>query len=537
MHGSRPLPRLSILLLAILLVGCAPKSPTNNGSNFEIQITMPPEDMCVEPGTTLTFLAAYSNTAGNPAARWAVDNANATVPSTTAWTFEVLFTELGTYNFTATGHDDGLLEPTDTRTITVAQYCAIFVEIDTPEEGAIHGPEEPITFSATVTGATEPVEYDWDFSENSGIPDSQEQYPTGSIADPGAFSVTLTVTDDTGATASSTVNFEVADITGVDSPVGDVKAMVHTPPNFGGSDTPGGGVLLLGLNDSVLFDVTTSTFGDIVLPGTRFFNGAAAMPGPGAQAIVGYDFQEVFVSHFDDGGSSFLTPTQLQSGSGYDICAINNDPSTGGFVIAAGDGIKIYELGAEDSDFTLSLHVGADQFPGANGTPITVAARELGGGFLACTSSSPGELWHHDGTSRTDATLIGTLGSESETLRCLDQIAVVTDDTDDTGTVIVWDASDNVSIGDTFPTGDNPESCDLMLLPSGNYACVVATRNEYAVTVAEIAPNGTVVSSRSVSTPNDCGSPNQAVWLRDGGTSFLVNSLSDTKVFVLPSGF
>lgn len=536
MHRTRQILRLALPILAFVLVSCTTNSPSNPGNNFQVEIVNPPADLCVQPGTSITFLAEQTGTAGNPEVRWSVDNANATVPSTAAWTFLVTLTELGSYTFTATGHDDGSREPTDTRTITVAEYCAMFVTIDTPEEGAIYGPEEPITFSATVTGATDPLEHDWDFSENSGIPDSQEQYPTGSIPEPGDYSATLTVTDGTGATASATVNFEVAEVTEIDSPVSSVNTLAPTPPNFAGSNTPDGGMMLFGNDGAALLDLATLTFGDVLLPGTNFFGGAVAMPVSGPQAVIGYDFTESKVSYYDEGSSAFLPFATLHPGIGQDLSSFEGIANFGGFVFCDGSNVRVQDTETGEEDFAVHLEVGAAQFPGMSGTIASAAARNLDDGFLAVIDASPGELWHHDGGLRADAVLVGTLGSRPEKIRCAGEIAVVIDRTDDTCTVVTWSEAGAVSIAGSFATGESPRGCDLMLLPGGNYACVVACRHDNTVTVAEIAPNGSVVSSEILDTPIDCGSPQDAAWLRDGSTNLLVTCLSGDNVFVLPSG-
>ncbi len=538
MHGTRLFPR-SILFLAVLLIGCETNTPSDSsedGSNFDVEITEPPANLCVEPGTAVDFVAEYSHTAGNPSVRWTTDNTDVEILFPTVQSLSLTFTELGTYNITVTGYDDGVMEPTDTRTIVVDLYCAIFVEIETPEEGAIYGPEEPITFSATVSGATPPIEYDWDFSENSGIPDSEEQNPVGSVATVGSYSATLTVTDADQEAASATVNFEVADITGVDSPLSNVKSMSPTPPNFGGSNTPDGGVMLFGNNGAALFDPISATFGDVHLPAANFFRGAVAETSTGTQAIIGYDFYSVYISYYDEGAGAFAAAAELHPARGNDLSSFNHVATGGGFVFCTSSGVEVYEEDGGSDTFVSTLSVPESQFPGMSEQIFGVCARDGDSGFLAYDYGTPSYLWHHDGEVGNDAVQIGALGSSPVKLRCLDEIAVVVDGQDDTCTVITWSAGGAVSIAGSFATGDSPEGCDLMLLGGGNYGCIVPGRHDQTITIAEISPAGAILSTNSIDMPIDCGSPPDATWLRNGSTDFLVTCLSGDNVFVMPSG-
>ena len=134
------------------------------------------------------------------------------------------------------------------------------------------------------------------------------------------------------------------------------------------------------------------------------------------------------------------------------------------------------------------------------------------------------------------ATLIGSLGRRPQKLHCLGHICIITNRLDDAASIISWDASDNVSILGTFPTGNNPRGSDMMLLGHGNLAVITADRNDSGYTVAEITPTGSVVTVSSFVAPDRCGSPNDVMWLQDGTTDFLITCLSDDNVFMLASG-
>lgn len=84
--------------------------------------------------------------------------------------------------------------------------------IATPVEGGLVG-EGTVEFdSSIVVPGTEPYTYDWDFGDGSlhgAVEDPIHVYEQGGGANPQTFTVLLTVTDDTGAIATYSLDVEV----------------------------------------------------------------------------------------------------------------------------------------------------------------------------------------------------------------------------------------------------------------------------------------------------------------------------------------
>jgi len=147
-----------------------------------------------------------------------------------------------TYN--TEGTYDAYYEVTDTETgETVEKHFTIVIQNFTATATAnpteiVVGDE--VTFGGSVTGGTAPYTWSWDF-ETDAVADSTAQNPSHVYNTPGAFTATLTITDDNAATAvgtvETTVNAALA-VTAVATPNPVDEGAPHT---FGATATGGVG--------------------------------------------------------------------------------------------------------------------------------------------------------------------------------------------------------------------------------------------------------------------------------------------------------
>jgi hypothetical protein len=88
--------------------------------------------------------------------------------------------------------------------LSLVQYQPLTAEANGPYTGIVN---TPIQFSGSAIGGTAPYTYAWTFGDGAT---STEQNPTHAYTTPGDFTVTLTVTDNLGSTASDTATVTVA---------------------------------------------------------------------------------------------------------------------------------------------------------------------------------------------------------------------------------------------------------------------------------------------------------------------------------------
>ncbi len=525
------------ILTLILSLGC-PGGPTSeyDPEAFAVEVSEPPADICVPPGTTVTLGADAVHYGTSIDYSWSVDNSNATIANPDEPSISVLLTEPGTYVFTVIGTNFDGDDESDTRTITVDENCEFTVQIDSPYSSDVFAVGQDVYFASSQNGGSAPFAFEWEFGDGSGIPASAEQFPTVSYPTEGPYTVTVTVTDADDVEAAASVDIEIADYSSIPMPVTNVMVIAPAPPNFGGSTTPDGGTMVFSSNSAgaALLDSDTGAFGPVILPGNSFEGAAIARSTAGVEAIAGVRGGSTFVSIFDPDSGEFPIPTPLIDERGYDIQLRN--PASGSLVAATASGVQVYELGERAEEYAASLSVALLQFPGIDGNIRSAVGRPADNAFLACSSGSPTQLYLHDGGPGNDAVLIGELGANSIKLRGIGDVYCAIDTDDDLCYVITWDAGNNVSIVGSFPTGSSPRGYDLKLLGNGNYGCVIAAFGYPTITVAEIGPNGTIINSEIKDLPIECGQAMDAMWAEDGSTYVLVPSLASGELFTVPTG-
>lgn len=507
-------------------------------------ITQPVTDITVPQGDLVDF--AGTGAGGDPpyTYSWLFIKGGDLQGSSPATNTSFQFTQLGRYNVYFRVSD--FAETVEDHRFVMVIPLSFYVTIDSPEDGSSQSANQNLLFSPTVTGGTGPFTFAWSFGAASGIPDSNEEFPTVTYATPGNYTVMLTVTDTSdNATAQTSIDIEIVDVASADAPVSQTAEIAVAPVDFGASaprpwfrSAFGGGTagVFLASDGAAIFDPAGVTFGGVIASGTAFFGGLAATPAGGPHTIVGFNFTETFVSTYDSGSGLWSAPSQLLAGTANAAIMVNDDATESGFVLTLPSSIKTYEFNTGSQQFELQATFPLSLFPGESEVMASAVALQSGGGMLVAFQGSPGNLYYQDGIEGHDATLIGALGGRPQRLHCLEGLCVVTNRLDDTASVIAWSGSASASIVDTFSTGNSPRGCDMMLLGNGNVAVVTADRNDNGYTVAELAPSGTVLSATSSVAPALCGSPGDVAWLRDGTTKFMITCLSGDNVFVLDAG-
>jgi hypothetical protein len=92
-----------------------------------------------------------------------------------------------------------------------------------------------VTFSATVSGGTEPYSYSWSFGDGET---STEESPSHTYRSPGTYTATVTVTDTAGRTAEGSADVTIESTSVPDAPVINV-AVNGTVVTFSWSSVPG----------------------------------------------------------------------------------------------------------------------------------------------------------------------------------------------------------------------------------------------------------------------------------------------------------
>ncbi len=116
------------------------------------------------------------------------------------------YPDQGTYTATLTVVDDDFATATSTATVTVSNIAPVIGSVTVPsgDEGST------LTFSATAGDAAgDTITYSWDFGDGGS---AVGQSVTWSYSDDGSFTVTLTASDDDGASSSSTGTATIANV-------------------------------------------------------------------------------------------------------------------------------------------------------------------------------------------------------------------------------------------------------------------------------------------------------------------------------------
>jgi PKD repeat protein len=177
-----------------------------------------------EPGDTIVFNGTSSLDLDGLIAAFAWDFDADGITDSTAPFAEHAFTMAGSYNVTLTVTDDDENADSITQTVDVIAPVPETSDVIPPTANFAYLPANPdpdaiVLFNATLSSASEGqiTSYAWDFNGDGEI-DSSAAIVDRRFADNGVYDVSLTVTDESGATGTITLQVVVG--TGVsDSPV------------------------------------------------------------------------------------------------------------------------------------------------------------------------------------------------------------------------------------------------------------------------------------------------------------------------------
>lgn len=274
---------------------------------------------------------------------------------------------------------------------------------------------------------------------------------------------------------------------------------------------------------------------------------AAAVPVVDAMLFYGNSGYSIrhWVPEIDDFGATEVDPN---SGSVSDADTYEEDKSRAVVVQSGRNQVRFVEFVTDpfppfNARFTMrdvfAKGVRSTQFPGATGFVVSAARRTDASPVyfvtVGATPDDPGKLWRMDTPTdiSSQATLVGDVGSAPRRIRFMKSIGIVSNSFSDTLTILVRDATDNVTIKGTVDVGDGPIGIGLIELPDGNIGVASAgfLDNTYTVTILE--PDGDVVSNVTRPVPNGGDKPGCAVFANALGTKVAVScSGSDEVIFI-----
>ncbi|HKI86951.1 MAG TPA: hypothetical protein VKA53_09420 [Thermoanaerobaculia bacterium] len=369
--------------------------------------------------------------------------------------------------------------------------------------------------------------------------------------DEGTATVTVTVTDANQESVSGT--FKVTVTSGGQKPPavslgnhtapggsGEIETASLLGPSFAGFS---GGLLTLfsdGSNGYVLFDLTTD---EVKRASQGPVNGLVrgAVPISAGQEAA-RDGEAIIIFGTSDGDSSVdnhdpitgqWTSTPIP-GSGSDASQAGNSLTGTGSQLALANGATT-SSGAEvvltqldgvhfiaqsgNGSFALTSEMIPATSLGGNGGPISAFETTKGGPVLVASiaplGSSPpnGSLyfWPRHGAPSE----VGKVGVEPRRIRCLNGICGVTNNTDNSLTILLWDGTTKPTIAGTTPVGDGPVGLDLATLSNGDTVIGTTGYNDNTYTLTEVAADGSVVSSDTKPVDAGCYAPSHLAFFAD----------------------
>jgi PKD repeat protein len=195
---------IGIFATAILISGC----------NFwglddlKVNITSPSGDTTISAGQSVNFQSEVSYGTSPYTYEW--DFGGGATNSTVADPGATTFSTAGQYTVNLTVTDSSGDTAQDSIVVTVQSSSTAFTVSITSPSGAVEiSPGGTVNFQSTVSNGTSPYTYLWDFG--GGATNKTVQDP-GSIifsSTAGIYTVSLTVTDSSGATAQDSVDVTV----------------------------------------------------------------------------------------------------------------------------------------------------------------------------------------------------------------------------------------------------------------------------------------------------------------------------------------
>ena len=195
---------IGILSTVVLITGCN----FWGVDDLKVNITSPSGDITISEGKSVNFQSEASFGSSPYTYQW--EFGGGATDSTAEDPGATTFSTVGTYtvNLTVTDSNGDTVE--DSVIVTVqSSSSALTVSITSPSGAVEINAGQSVNFQSTVSNGTSPYTYEWDFG--GGATNRTVQDP-GSIifsSTPGAYTVSLTVTDSSGATAQDSVDVTV----------------------------------------------------------------------------------------------------------------------------------------------------------------------------------------------------------------------------------------------------------------------------------------------------------------------------------------